>query len=68
MSRYFVQGEQVRGEPRIYWVEDRQKRYGRNFEQATGHTTSERTAERWCDKLNAEHEAALALTSPESKP
>lgn len=48
--RYFVQGETVRGEPRIYYVSDRQgKRY------ASEVTRDQRQARRWCDKMNATH-------------
>lgn len=52
MSRYIVQTEHIRGEPRIYWVEDTRKKYGKGYGQATDHTTDKRKAERWCDDLN----------------
>lgn len=47
-DRYFVQSEQVRREPRIYWVVDIST--GRMVE-GTGPT--KRKAERECAKLNA---------------
>lgn len=53
-DRYFVQSEHVRGEPRIYWICDRANKFGRGFAQVGNHTTSERAAERRCERLNAE--------------
>lgn len=60
MTRYFVQSEQVRGEPRIYWICDRQRR----CEQVGLHTRSERTAENRCERLNAE----ASVPSPAHRP
>ena len=59
MTRYIIQTEHIRGERRLYWVEDRSKKYGRGFDQVTEHTTDQRKAQRWCDKLN-EHSLPAA--------
>jgi hypothetical protein len=45
--RFYVQGETVRGEPRIYWVVDRSRHHCRVSET----TRDKRQAERWCKKL-----------------
>lgn len=49
--RYYVQGESVRGEPRVYWVEKRGMIW-RN-KRVTECTTDRRQAERWCNRLLA---------------
>lgn len=59
MSRYFIQTEHIRGEKRIYWVEDSHKTYGRSHVQVTEHTTDQRKAQRQCGDLN-ENDAALS--------
>lgn len=57
--RYFVQGETVRGEPRVYWVEERRApggtttMTGKYTKRVTDVTRDRRTAQRWCDKLLA---------------
>ena len=48
--RYYVQGETVRGEPRVYWVVDRQARH----RPVTNALTDRRQVERICKKMNAE--------------
>jgi len=48
--RYFVQSEQVRGEPRFYWVADRLA--PNDSDQVSRSTTSKRTAERQCEQMN----------------
>ncbi len=47
-SRYFVQGETVRGEPRIYFVSRTDLHYA-----SPDVTTDRRQANRWCIKMNA---------------
>jgi hypothetical protein len=45
--RYYVQGETVRGEPRVYWVVDREQHH----KTVSKVTTDKRQAERWLNKL-----------------
>jgi hypothetical protein len=61
--RYMVQSEQVRDEPRVFWVVDRHKAAWRNT-GVTGATTNKRQAERECDRLNG---SILAQSSPDKK-
>lgn len=49
--RFYVQGETVRGEPRVYWVVDRQ-----GHRSVTMVTTDKRQADRWCRYQTAANE------------
>jgi hypothetical protein len=52
-----VQSELIRGEPRVYWVEDAKRARvlsNRINTRASEYTNDKRTAQRWCDALNRE--------------
>lgn len=52
ITRFYVQSEQVRGEPRYYWVVDRTKTTRYNSGAVTDMTTSKRVAFYQCASLN----------------
>jgi len=54
--RYYVQGETVRGEPRIYWIVDRTDRY--RF--VCARSRNQKRLEAKCERLNAEERAKAA--------
>lgn len=62
MDRYFVDTEHIRGEPRVYWVADRNFRTRHRAKGITDGTTDKRKAERECDKLNAAHSSLPPAT------
>lgn len=54
MGRYYIQGESVRGESRVYWVCDRYQRglfSVKDDRRVSEYTTDKRQAQRWMDKL-----------------
>ena len=57
IERYYVQSSQVRGEPRLYWIEARRKggsfRFGRHTPVIEDFGTNRRKAEKRCEELNA---------------
>lgn len=52
LDRFYVQGETVRGEPRVYWVAERG--IGTNHKKVSKLTRDRRQAERWLKKLQSE--------------